>query len=160
MPGSWNPTLHPNLSDKNCKLTSPATRSYNCIAWAATGSVDAPWWWPVPAGYYWPDGVPREVTIAAFLQAFATLGFAECKDGRLEKGFEKVALFGNRMPWGDIEPTHAARQLANGKWTSKMGPLEDISHDRVSDVNGPTYGGVVHYIKRPITQAKVEQSAS
>lgn len=149
MVGSWNPAHLPKLTDKNCTLTSPTTRSYNCIAWAATGSSDAPWWWPVPTSYYWPDGVPREVTIAAFLQAFSTQGFAECDDGTLEEGFEKIALYGNRMPWGSVEPTHAARQLPDGKWTSKLGNLEDITHANEEDVNGPMYGGVVHYLKKP-----------
>jgi hypothetical protein len=94
--------------------------------------------------------VPREVTIPAFLLAFETQGYALCVDGDLEEGFEKIALYGNRMPWGTVEPTHAARQLPNGKWTSKMGALEDIQHDDPTDVTGPTYGGVVHYMKRPV----------
>jgi hypothetical protein len=150
MVGSWNQAHHPKLTDTNCIVTSPATKSYNCIAWAVTGSSDAPWWWPLPAAYYWPNGVVREVTIAAFLQAFATEGFAECADGNTEDGFEKIALYGNRMPWGTVEPTHAARQLPDGKWTSKLGNLEDIIHETAEDVNGPIYGGVIHYLKRPI----------
>jgi|SRR5713101_4102382 len=151
MPGSWNPAHHTDLTDKTCVVTSPVTKSYNCIAWAATGSADAPWWWPIPASYYWPDGVSREVTIPAFLAAFATLGFVECDNGKLDSSFEKIALYGNRVPWGTIEPTHAARQLPDGKWTSKLGVLEDITHNKDADVNGPIYGGVVHYMKRPST---------
>src|SRR6266849_7324533 len=153
MLGSWKSDDLPKLTSKNCRVTSPVKNSYNCIAWAATGS-DSDWWWPIPLGFwppvsYWPPGVPREVTIAAFLQAFGTVGYVQCKDGKLEAGFEKIALYANRMPWGEIVPTHAARQLPDGKWTSKLGTLEDIEHKKPADVNGPIYGGVVHYMQRP-----------
>lgn len=151
MPGSWNPAELPNLTDKNCVVTSPATRSYNCIAWAATS--DVLWWWPDPSNiYYWPASVPREATVEAFLRAYGTLGYIECKNGKLEAGFEKIALYANRMPWGDIEPTHAARQLPDGKWTSKLGAFEDVTHNKAADVKGPLYGGVVKYLKRPTPQ--------
>ena len=46
--------------------------------------------------------------------------------------------------------THAARQLPNGKWTSKFCRLEDIEHDRPEDVAGGAYGEVVGYLRRPI----------
>ena len=65
--------------------------------------------------YYWPPGVPREETIAAFVRAFEVVGYAQCKNGDQEIGFEKIAIYANRMPWGDIIPTHAARQLADGQ---------------------------------------------
>jgi hypothetical protein len=154
--GSWKPEYLPKLTSKTCRVTSPVKNSYNCIGWAATGS-EAEWWWPTPLGFwpatgFWPAGVPREETVAAFLQAFGTVGYAQCKDGKLEDGFEKVALYANKMPWGQVVPTHAARQLPNGKWTSKLGPLEDIEHKKPADVNGPIYGGIVHYMKRPTQQ--------
>ena len=42
------------------------------------------------------------------------------------------------------EPTHAARQLASGKWASKMGyDGVDIEHDAVDNVEGPGYGRAV-----------------
>jgi|SRR6185436_5170595 hypothetical protein len=149
--GSWNAADFPGLNDKNCLVTSKATKSYNCIAWAAIGSAEAPWWWPIPDYYYWPPGVPREETLVSFVQAFETIGYISCQNGTLESGFEKVALYANRMPWGDVVPTHAARQLADGKWTSKLGSFEDVEHQAAADVNGPIYGAVVKYLKRPIS---------
>jgi hypothetical protein len=147
MPGSWDPSHLPNLNRQNHAVTSPTTRSYNCIAWAA-GS-DGRWWWPDPANmYYWPPNVPREVTIEAFIRAFQSIGYDECADAVLEEGFEKIALYARRMPWGDFEPTHAARQFPDGKWTSKLGPLEDITHTAEADVSGPFYGTSVKFLRR------------
>lgn len=86
--------------------------------------------------------------MAAFLAAFATFGYAECPDGDFEAGREKVALFAAAGEDGALVPTHAARQLANGRWTSKLGAGEDIEHDRVSDVEGPLYGSAVRFARR------------
>lgn len=99
--------------------------------------------------YFWPPNVPREITIDAFIRAYGTVGYTVCGEGDLEAGFEKIALYAKRMPWGDVEPTHAARQLPDGTWTSKLGPCEDVNHKTVADVNGPAYGGPVQFLKRP-----------
>jgi hypothetical protein len=97
---------------------------------------------------YWPSTVARSVTTAAFLQAYATLGFKLCFDGTLRQGIEKIALFG-KGPVGAEVPTHAALQLASGEWTSKLGPFEDITHATVDAVRGPVYGQVVCFLERP-----------
>ena len=44
-------------------------------------------------------------------------------DESLEPGFEKVALYA----LGGV-PKHAARQLSSGRWSSKLGDLEDVEH--------------------------------
>jgi hypothetical protein len=93
---------------------------------------------------FWPKGVPRETTLAAFVAAYSTLGFQACDNGDLEQGFEKLAIF--LKPAGT--PAHAARQLSNGSWTSKLGDHEDIQHE-LSAVECPTYGQVGQFMKRP-----------
>ena len=143
----WGEEL-PNLHAQNHRITSPRRNRYNCIAWAA--GCDTQWWWPTGHGF-WPQGVPREVTLSAFVAAFATLGYEECQDGSLEKGYEKVVLFAQRDANGNILPTHAAKQLCNGRWTSKLGPQEDIEHMKAEDVNGPTYGTPVQFMRRAIS---------
>ena len=50
----------------------------------------------------------------------------------------------------DGEPTHAARQLPNGKWTSKLGRWEDIEHD-LEGLTGEMYGSVQQILKRQIS---------
>jgi hypothetical protein len=97
---------------------------------------------------FWPVSAPREVTMQAFLAAFATLGFEACRDGAFEAGVEKIVLMGRRDATGLIVPTHAARQLESGAWTSKLGSLEDIRHETVDAMEGPLYGAAVAYMSR------------
>jgi hypothetical protein len=134
--------IFPGLHDSTYQITSPSTGDYNCIAWAA-GDVGR-WWWPDLAGKrYWPAGVPRDETVAAFQDAFHTLGFVVCAGDGLEPGVEKIALFAD-----DEGPQHAARQLPNGRWTSKLGELEDIEHT-LRELEGVDYGKVVAVMQRP-----------
>jgi len=49
----------------------------------------------------------------------------------------------------DGEPTHVARQLPSGRWTSKMGFLEDIEHT-VDALRGFYYGAVTQILKRAV----------
>src|SRR5947209_5090162 len=85
----------PSLRVSSFRVTSPATRDYNCVAWAAGDT--ARWWWPDldpdNDAIFWPPTVPAEETVDAFVSAFATLGFAPGSDEEPEAGFEKVALF-------------------------------------------------------------------
>ena len=137
-----NESLFPDLVRTGYQITSPPDPRYNCIAHAA--GVTAAWWWPDPDGFdYWPPGIVRERTLTAFLQAFATLGYAPCPDGALQTGWEKVAIYAT-----DEGPTHAARQLANGRWTSKLGPDDDIEHV-LEGLQSALYGAVVQFLRRP-----------
>lgn len=124
------------------QITSPPTREYNCIGWAA-GETDR-WWWPNPT-WYWPPSVRREETVAAFQQAFGTLGYVPCNNDRPEPGIEKIALYADR----DGKPTHAARQLDTGWWTSKLGKEDDIQHASPQEVEGNWYGRVTCLMSRP-----------
>jgi hypothetical protein len=67
-----------------------------------------------------------------------------CEGDELEAGFEKIALFANNQGI----PLHAARQLPSGRWTSKLGELEDIEHT-LRDLEGEEYGSVALVMKRP-----------
>jgi hypothetical protein len=135
----------PGLVRGGYVITSPRTKGYNCIAWAAGATGN--WWWPVPEAdeTFWPSGVARAETPAAFRDAFASLGYVECSGEDREPGFEKIALFANDQG----VPLHAARQLPEGRWTSKLGELEDIEH-ALHDLEGTLYGAVVLVMKRPV----------
>lgn len=121
------------------EITSSETEEYNCIAWAAHDTER--WWWP-GAGVYWPSGVREEETLDAFEEAYATLGYKRCDNGDLEPDFEKIAIYER----GNV-PTHAARQLQNGMWTSKLGGLEDVEHP-IDDLRVVTYGSPLRFMKR------------
>jgi hypothetical protein len=146
MSGSWPAGDFPNLHFTNHAITSPTSKLYNCIAWAA--GTDARWWWPDAANIgYWPPSVPREETVAAFIQAYGLQGYVTCSDGAFEVGFEKIAIYAKRIGF-DLVPTHAARQLGNSLWTSKLGNCEDIEHATLDSLTGPSYGAPVVFLKR------------
>jgi hypothetical protein len=141
------PQDFPNLRPHMCvNGVSDATRDYNCIAWAASDISRR--WEPDPFfQWYWPDGVQRNYSMQAHLDAFRTLGFEICTGSSLEEGVEKIALYTSRG-----EPLHAARQLTNGNWTSKLGDYEDIQHIDLGSLNGPCYGAPSTYMSRLIAQ--------
>ena len=85
--------------------------------------------------YYWPTGVARSETVASFKSAYATLGYADCGSPDLEDGLQKIAIYA----LNDV-PTHVARQLATGRWTSKLGDLKDIDHVTLQVLEGASYG--------------------
>lgn len=121
---------------------SPATWTYNCIAFA--GDITNGWWWPDSNGEgFWPDGITRETTIPCFIKAYETLGYKVCASPSLEPNFEKIAIYAERG-----EPTHAAKQLPDGRWKSKLGPWEDIEHNTTKAVEEYLYGKVVVYLRR------------
>ena len=143
MPGSWPQQEFPALTDQNCAVVSPITRRYNCLAWAAANN--ARWWWPDAMGIgYWPPNVPREETVDAFLRAYGTLGYSQCADGSLELDIEKIVIYLDTSG----TPTHAALQLQDGRWTSKMGGYEDIEHATPEALSGPRYGKPSIYMSR------------
>ncbi len=133
-------TLFPGLRGAGYVITSPADDRYNCIAWAAQDT--GRWWWPADDSY-WPEGAPREETIGAFIAAYGELGFISCDDPLLESGYEKLAIYA--AP--DGTPTHVARQLPSGFWSSKLGQLQDIQH-QLEDLAGPVYGSCAQFLKR------------
>lgn len=98
---------------------------------------------------YWPQNIPREETLDTFIHAYGLLGYVLCPDGSNEIGFEKIALFAERGWDGMPSPTHAAIQLENGYWSSKLGPFEDITHFALETLQGPCYGTIACYLKRP-----------
>jgi hypothetical protein len=134
----------PNLATTEYCVTSPHTAKYNCFAWAA--GQDDRWWDTLESEsfYYWMSGVPNELTISAFIQAYETLGYLPCKNSELEAGFEKIALY---VLDGDV--SHAARQLPTGRWTSKLGRWEDIEHE-LGGLVGELYGSVQQLLRRSI----------
>ena len=131
----------PELSSVDYVVTSRADKRYNCVAWAA-GS-DRHWWQP---DRYWPLSDRSDESTVAYIRAFASLGYEECTSSDLEPGFEKVVLYESSD--GLVE--HAARQLPNGRWTSKLGKLQDIEHGTPEALHVIfSYGRVAAILKRP-----------
>jgi hypothetical protein len=131
----------PNSKDEPFTQTSHIDVAYNCIAWAAADN--SRWYEPDPFGYYyWPDEVAREYTIEAYVGLYEFLGYEKCESGNIEDGFIKIAVFAN-----EHMPTHAARQLPNGNWTSKLGKNIDVEHT-IYSIEGGAYGQVIQYLRK------------
>lgn len=132
--------------DSNFQVTSPEDADYNCIAWAF-GRKDC-WLWPdeeIDGVSVWPPHTNGNSDIHTFIEAFRSQGYEPCESDDYEKGKEKVALYA----YPDSEEcTHAARQTANGLWTSKLGPSYDICHSSPYTIQGRLYGVVACILYR------------
>ncbi len=136
--------IFPQLESAPYQIKSPEDVKYNCVAWAASPAEVRRRWRPAPSPfYYWPVE-PREETVAGFIRAFGRLGYAVCDTSDLEPGYERLAIYADDAN----TPTHMARQLPSGRWTSKLGELEDIQHSTLDQLSGSDYGRVVQILKR------------
>lgn len=142
----------PKLADDaNFKITSPQTPNYNCIAWAY--NYNDRWMWPDPSTpivldgvfYYWPDEVTKTPDVDSFIEAFRKKGYEICDNADFDEGFQKIALY---VKPGTKECTHAARQLRNSFWTSKLGRGNDIQHGTPYTIEGNDYGVVYCIMSR------------
>ncbi len=133
--------LFPALADGGYVVSSPEATSYNCVAWAVGESHR--WWQP---GIYWP--IPSGDDLATLVALFTSMGYAPCDGDGLEPGHEKVALYADDL--GDW--THAARQLPDGWWTSKLGQGVDIRHRTSQALIGEVYGAVRAIMKRATSE--------
>ncbi len=131
----FHPVEYPNLQAEGWVVRSPPSAKYNCIAWAV--GENRKWWWPdIGLQYYWPQGAVRAETVEAFVQAFALMGFLECGPG-YDVGIQRIALYAlNGVP------KHAAKQIDDRLWHSKMGRNINIEHT-LRGLEGPVYGQVI-----------------
>ena len=74
-----------------------------------------------------------------------TLGYIECIDDKKEDGFIKVALYHKGYKW-----THAAKQLSDGRWKSKLGESDDIEHTSPDALVGDKYGSIYCFMKKKL----------
>jgi hypothetical protein len=138
-----HPDEFPNSKDSPFVVTSPSDGTYNCIAWAVESQNH--FYWPSKSPFFdWPNDLPRKANLPTFIQFFQRFGYLPCGDGELEPGFQKIALFANGK-----KPSHAARQLPDGAWTSKIGGWVDVRHTLAS-IEGGMYGEVVQCFRRPV----------
>lgn len=136
----------PGLRRGRYHVSSPETDEYNCIAWAA--HVDDRWWDPSGnPNTYWPDGVPMASTLESFTAVYEREGFEPCDTPIHESGYERVAIYSK----SDGKASHVARQLPDGRWTSKLGDWPDIEHDSPEALEGDFYGHVSSIMRRQIT---------
>lgn len=134
----------PNSFAEPFKKTSEATDVYNCIAWAA--NINTQRFWPDPyGGYEWPKELPFEETLDAFIEFYKTFGYSITRDGSYKEGYIKIVIFTKNS-----SPTHAARQLSEDTWTSKLGENIDVSHTLAAIQDG-FYGRVAVFMVKKLS---------
>lgn len=139
-------SIFPNLAGSGYEITGEASDNYNCIAWSL--GATSPWWGYQNTGDYWPPSLPYNQEIGTLIQLFGGQGFSLCDDDALEPGYEKIALYafvGQFM--------HVARQLEDGRWTSKPGIREVITHPSPDNLAQSFYGSVHCFMRRPYPSA-------
>lgn len=143
---AWSHPDFPNLA--NGIKTSDDDEKYNCTAFAA-GDTER-YWDPNLAfsggGYYWPPGAKKGRDLASYIDAFEAIGYEQCADGELDSAYEKIVLYAD--DYGYVH--HVARQLSDGKWTSKLGNDVDISHPTPDCLISDMFGKPARYMRRPI----------
>jgi hypothetical protein len=146
--------IFPAFAASKRNITSPIDLNYNCVSWAIKDTNN---WWepygmiipPPPPVYHWPDNLPQDLLPQTFVKFFQGYGFEVTQDSQREVGIEKLAIY---VREGEFQ--HVARQLPNGRWTSKIGKQEDIEHnlrDLESD-NPFGYGRASIFMKRDCPQ--------
>ena len=91
-----------------------------------------------------PPSATREYSILAYEQALRSEGHERCSERFHEDGYARLALYAK----GEM-PTHAARETADGRWTSKIGLDIDMSH-RLEGLEGREYGTVQTVFRRAV----------
>lgn len=137
--------LWPNLDRSEYRISSPQGARPNCIGWALSDTSQ--YWDPLMVGvrgYYWLPGVPREDTLRAWTLLFEKHNYEVWDNAEFEPGLEKVAIYADEHG----TPMHVARQKGNGRWTSKLGKLEDVEHDNLEGLEGEEFGTVVRVLAR------------
>jgi len=144
------------------RISSPYNINYNCIAWA--GLRNDEFWWPevVPYDYLdgvkynWPFKISHNDNLQFFVELFSNLGYIE-ESNNIENeqpNYRKIALFikagSNISERFSSKCTHAARQMKNGFWASKLGRFQDIEHSNPYDLEGDTYGILAIILKKKL----------
>ena len=133
-------TAFPKLSGEDFEIVERASERYNCIGYAVDDTTKR--WWPNGIDY-WPPWATRDNRMESLRDAFIGLGFEQCHDSDVEDGYQKVALYGSQ---GRFE--HAAVQMPNGRWRSKMGQGPVIEHLNPESLSGRLYGDATTFMRR------------
>ncbi len=100
--------------------------------------------WPdASEEYAWPEKLQRKPTIENFIVFYQMCGFCKADNFLLETGWEKIAIFEDM---GEV--AHAARQLEDGSWVSRIGDLVDVIHYDLDAVSGGANGLPCAVVKR------------
>ena len=132
----------PNLHGEGFEIVDQPSQRYNCIGYAASDATR--WWWPDGINY-WPPWATLDTKMESLMEALAGLGYEQCDDSDPEDGYQKVALYEVQ---GEFQ--HAAVQMPNGHWRSKMGRGPAIEHRNPESLSSGIYGNPTTYMRRAL----------
>jgi hypothetical protein len=122
---------------------------YNCISHTLNINNDISW--PFDNNNYWP--VSRDLTKESFDKFYEFHGFEKMNllDFSYEPKYIKVALYTNKGI-----PTHAAIQVDEFFWESKIGELGIIKHD-LFEIEDNVYGEVTQIYRKlkPTNESRI-----
>lgn len=123
----------PGAKDKRLPIKDDPNDEYNCIGYAVNERANLD-----------PRG-----TADAQRRFLIDRGFDPSNDAKHVKGKYKVAVYGKRRPDGSYEPTHAAKEVGEGVWRSKLGKGPLVEHNDLDDISGEQYGYPMWYFEKP-----------
>ena len=124
---------------------SEMTPEYNCVGWAL--HLKRSVIWPDDdQQHQWAPDLPRRPDKDIFCAFFEKMGFSECNDENFEQSREKIAIYSRGN-----EVLHVARQLRDGRWTSKLGPLADVLHPTALSISDGWFGVLAILMSREWT---------
>lgn len=131
----------PTLKGRDLSL-SPEDFNVNCLAFAVGDNTQ---WWEPPSGHgtYWPQGFREDLSVQTVEEILKLHGFTVESDRAETPDTDAIAIYGERGEW-----THFAK-FANGKWSSKLGELDDVEDIMLDDLEVPDYGKCLKILKRP-----------
>ena len=136
----------PKLSHEDFEILDQPSDLYNCIAYAAGDTSKR---WDPNGNYYWPPYATRDSRIESLKEVLAGLGYEPCDDSYLEDGYQKVALYEVQG-----EAKHAAVQMSNGRWRSKMGQGPVVEHRSPESLSGGMYGDATITMRRAVSATR------
>lgn len=125
------------------QVLEPAGRNYNCVA--HTLGITNRWIDPVTG--------PANAPLAPMDRLYGQHGYQRLPalDLTPVPGVQKVVLYATAARNGSIsQVTHAALQLPDGTFASKLGPLALIRHGTPQALVGPAYGAPVAVYARAV----------
>jgi hypothetical protein len=140
--------LFPLLTDYEL-IPNSESMEYNCISHTLNINNDISW--PFDNNNYWP--VSRDLTKESFDKFYEFHGFEKMNllDFSYDPKYIKVALYTNKGI-----PTHAAIQVDEFFWESKIGELGIIKHD-LFEIEDNVYGEVTQIYRKlkPTNESRI-----
>ena len=129
------------MNRNNYEPRSDEDFNYNCLAFALGDTSN---WWEPPGqfGFYWPPGLPDDLSVGTAIRIIKLHGFVRDLEPNIAPEADAIAIYANGDEW-----THFAK-FHNGVWLSKLGIDHDIEHSSLEVLEGDLYGKAVRILSR------------